>query len=107
MLLLYGIGFVAGMIAGISPCILPVLPVVLVAGATVPTADTETESPTDLTTDLEAGPTRTPAGTRGSGDSLRAAVRRSRPSITTALPAQPRPPRGSYRRPTPSWPGSW
>jgi cytochrome c biogenesis protein CcdA/thiol-disulfide isomerase/thioredoxin len=27
------VGFVAGMIAGISPCILPVLPVVLVAGA--------------------------------------------------------------------------
>ncbi|MBO0694099.1 MAG: cytochrome c biogenesis protein DipZ [Acidimicrobiaceae bacterium] len=31
------IGFVAGVIAGISPCILPVLPVVLVAGATSPT----------------------------------------------------------------------
>jgi cytochrome c biogenesis protein CcdA/thiol-disulfide isomerase/thioredoxin len=28
------IGFVAGLVAGISPCILPVLPVVLVAGAT-------------------------------------------------------------------------
>jgi cytochrome c biogenesis protein CcdA/thiol-disulfide isomerase/thioredoxin len=33
------IGFVAGMIAGISPCILPVLPVVLVAGATTPRPD--------------------------------------------------------------------
>jgi len=31
------IGFVAGIIAGISPCILPVLPVVLVVGATAPT----------------------------------------------------------------------
>ncbi len=30
------IGFVAGFLAGISPCILPVLPVVLVAGATRP-----------------------------------------------------------------------
>jgi cytochrome c biogenesis protein CcdA/thiol-disulfide isomerase/thioredoxin len=30
------IGFVAGIVAGISPCILPVLPVVLVAGATSP-----------------------------------------------------------------------
>ncbi|MGH9120433.1 MAG: cytochrome c biogenesis protein DipZ [Acidimicrobiales bacterium] len=30
------IGFVAGIVAGISPCILPVLPVVLVAGATAP-----------------------------------------------------------------------
>ena len=30
------VGFVAGFLAGISPCILPVLPVVLVAGATEP-----------------------------------------------------------------------
>jgi cytochrome c biogenesis protein CcdA len=30
------VGFVAGFLAGISPCILPVLPVVLVAGATQP-----------------------------------------------------------------------
>ena len=33
------IGFVAGLIAGISPCILPVLPVVLVAGATTAEPD--------------------------------------------------------------------
>jgi cytochrome c biogenesis protein CcdA/thiol-disulfide isomerase/thioredoxin len=31
---LLAIGFVAGLVAGISPCIVPVLPVVLVAGAT-------------------------------------------------------------------------
>jgi cytochrome c biogenesis protein CcdA/thiol-disulfide isomerase/thioredoxin len=30
------IGFVAGIVCGISPCILPVLPVILVAGATTP-----------------------------------------------------------------------
>jgi len=52
VLLLYVIGFVAGMIAGISPCILPVLPVVLVAGATVPTstgtAPGAEETPTDV-----------------------------------------------------------
>ncbi|MGH9104650.1 MAG: cytochrome c biogenesis protein/redoxin, partial [Acidimicrobiales bacterium] len=30
------IGFVAGVVAGISPCVLPVLPVILVAGATTP-----------------------------------------------------------------------
>ena len=36
MILLYLIGFVAGIVAGISPCILPVLPVVLVAGVTKP-----------------------------------------------------------------------
>ncbi len=34
MVALYVIGFVAGLVAGISPCILPVLPVVLVAGTT-------------------------------------------------------------------------
>jgi len=38
VLLLYLIGFVAGLVAGISPCVLPVLPVVLVAGATTPRA---------------------------------------------------------------------
>src|SRR5579863_9014689 len=81
---LYVIGFVAGMIAGISPCILPVLPVVLVAGATVPTTS-ETTSDLD-----EAPPTshaRQPAGTRGSGDGLRVAVRTSRSST----PGSPRP----------------
>jgi cytochrome c biogenesis protein CcdA/thiol-disulfide isomerase/thioredoxin len=36
VILLYLIGFVAGIVAGISPCILPVLPVVLVAGVTKP-----------------------------------------------------------------------
>src|ERR1700678_934813 len=33
------VGIVAGFLAGISPCILPVLPVVLVAGASRPTSD--------------------------------------------------------------------
>jgi cytochrome c biogenesis protein CcdA/thiol-disulfide isomerase/thioredoxin len=33
---LVAIGIIAGIIAGISPCILPVLPVILVAGATTP-----------------------------------------------------------------------
>jgi cytochrome c biogenesis protein CcdA/thiol-disulfide isomerase/thioredoxin len=41
--LLLLIGLVAGVVAGISPCILPVLPVVLVAGATTPEqSDSET-----------------------------------------------------------------
>ena len=39
MIELLGIGFVAGLVAGISPCIVPVLPVVLAAGAT---GDSET-----------------------------------------------------------------
>ncbi len=39
MLALLAIGIVAGLITGISPCILPVLPVVLVAGATPATPD--------------------------------------------------------------------
>jgi cytochrome c biogenesis protein CcdA/thiol-disulfide isomerase/thioredoxin len=38
MLGLIVVGIVAGFLAGISPCILPVLPVVLVAGASAPTA---------------------------------------------------------------------
>jgi hypothetical protein len=42
VLLLYVIGFLAGLVAGISPCILPVLPVVLVAGASVPPPVSET-----------------------------------------------------------------
>ncbi len=107
MLLLYVIGFVAGMIAGISPCILPVLPVVLVAGATVPTTtDTDTDSDTSTSTDTgtdtapdtgdtpDSAPKRQPAGTRGSGDSLRVAVRTSRSaSVVTRSPSRPR----SYR----------
>jgi len=102
VLLLYVIGFVAGMIAGISPCILPVLPVVLVAGATVPTADVETRDPTDETADPSPvrTRTRTPAGTRGSGDSLRVAARPRKDSATTARPARPArsgPPSRSYR----------
>jgi thioredoxin family protein/cytochrome c biogenesis DsbD-like protein len=39
MVELIGVGIVAGFLAGISPCILPVLPVVLVAGASRPTSD--------------------------------------------------------------------
>ena len=95
MLLLYVIGFVAGMIAGISPCILPVLPVVLVAGATVPTTtDAESTDASDETRTArrDAG---TPAGTRGSGDSLRVAVRTTR-STRRARPAPSGRPR-SYR----------
>jgi len=44
LILLYLIGFVGGIVAGISPCILPVLPVVLVAGVTRPVMTTA-ESP--------------------------------------------------------------
>jgi len=87
VVLLYLIGFVAGMIAGISPCILPVLPVVLVAGATVPTT-----TPTTPEESGEEGEHRTrarqPAGTRGSGDSLRVAVRPPRPA--RSLPSRAR-----------------
>jgi len=93
VLLLYVIGFVAGMIAGISPCILPVLPVVLVAGATVPTSDDE-RATAEATT--EPSRTRVPAGTIGSGDTLRVAARPSRPtsrstSKSTSGTTAPRP----------------
>jgi cytochrome c biogenesis protein CcdA/thiol-disulfide isomerase/thioredoxin len=39
MVELIGVGIVAGFLAGISPCILPVLPVVLIAGASRPASD--------------------------------------------------------------------
>ncbi|HXQ75298.1 MAG TPA: cytochrome c biogenesis protein DipZ [Acidimicrobiales bacterium] len=44
MILLYLIGFVGGLVVGISPCILPVLPVILVAGATTPVGERATGS---------------------------------------------------------------
>jgi cytochrome c biogenesis protein CcdA/thiol-disulfide isomerase/thioredoxin len=40
------IGFVAGVVCAISPCILPVLPVILVAGATGPRLETAAVEPT-------------------------------------------------------------
>jgi cytochrome c biogenesis protein CcdA/thiol-disulfide isomerase/thioredoxin len=99
VLLLYVIGFVAGMIAGISPCILPVLPVVLVAGATAPTIDDTTSDETSSAASEDTpdtNRTRVPAGTRGSGDTLRVAVRASR-STTVASPPRLRSASRSYR----------
>jgi cytochrome c biogenesis protein CcdA/thiol-disulfide isomerase/thioredoxin len=46
LILLYLIGFVAGIVAGISPCILPVLPIILVAGVAKPVAGTPTTAAT-------------------------------------------------------------
>ena len=46
MVELIGVGIVAGFLAGISPCILPVLPVVLVAGGARP-ADARPGRPND------------------------------------------------------------
>ena len=60
VLLLYGIGFVAGLIVGISPCILPVLPVVLFAGATATTAP-------GAPTDTAAGAADLPSGREAAG----------------------------------------
>jgi cytochrome c biogenesis protein CcdA/thiol-disulfide isomerase/thioredoxin len=76
VLLLYVIGFVAGLVAGISPCILPVLPVVLVAGATVPTTAVTEASEADAAseTDDATGKART---NEGSG-TVRVAARTSR-----------------------------
>ncbi|MGD0320411.1 MAG: cytochrome c biogenesis protein DipZ [Acidimicrobiales bacterium] len=48
MVTLYFIGFVAGLVAGISPCILPVLPVVLVAGTTGTSDAALPEAATDV-----------------------------------------------------------
>ena len=65
MLLLYGIGFVAGLIAGISPCILPVLPVVLVAGATVPAGTAADPSGAEDTSGVRTATPVTGAPARG------------------------------------------
>jgi cytochrome c biogenesis protein CcdA/thiol-disulfide isomerase/thioredoxin len=47
LILLYLIGFVAGIVAGISPCILPVLPIILVGGVSAPVPATDPLPATD------------------------------------------------------------
>ncbi|MGB8406883.1 MAG: cytochrome c biogenesis protein DipZ [Mycobacterium sp.] len=50
MLTLIGIGFVGGLITGVSPCILPVLPVIFFAGATTDASGTPSATaPSDRT----------------------------------------------------------
>lgn len=44
MLALIGIGFIGGLITGVSPCILPVLPVIFFAGTSTANAGAETKS---------------------------------------------------------------
>jgi cytochrome c biogenesis protein CcdA/thiol-disulfide isomerase/thioredoxin len=61
LLLLYLIGFVAGLVAGISPCILPVLPIVLVAGVTAPVT-TSSDVAAPISTASSAVATVTKAG---------------------------------------------
>ena len=54
MLVLIAIGFVAGLITSISPCILPVLPVVLAAGVTRQSTEAAASTPTPATTSTRA-----------------------------------------------------
>jgi cytochrome c biogenesis protein CcdA/thiol-disulfide isomerase/thioredoxin len=61
LILLYLIGFVAGIVAGISPCILPVLPIILVAGVAPPINETV---PTSDTAPSDTGPAATAVATR-------------------------------------------
>jgi cytochrome c biogenesis protein CcdA/thiol-disulfide isomerase/thioredoxin len=65
LILLYLIGFVAGLVAGISPCILPVLPVILVAGVTTPVS-TGDDATTGTAAAATATATATVTGTRRS-----------------------------------------
>ncbi len=72
MILLYLIGFVAGMVAGISPCILPVLPIILVAGVTTPVKSTSpvpalSTTGAATTGAATAGSPAAPASTTGDG----------------------------------------
>jgi cytochrome c biogenesis protein CcdA/thiol-disulfide isomerase/thioredoxin len=59
------VGFVAGIVCGISPCILPVLPVILVAGATAP-VPVEQKSPvnTQVSASTSSGARRGAVRTR-------------------------------------------
>ncbi len=54
------VGIVAGLLAGISPCILPVLPVVLVAGASLPATPETPETPETPATPARPATSATP-----------------------------------------------
>src|SRR5665213_1181101 len=56
MLVLIAIGFVAGLITSISPCILPVLPVVLAAGVRRQPTEAPVRTPTPATAPTRASP---------------------------------------------------
>lgn len=72
MILLVVIGFAGGLVTGISPCVLPVLPVVFASGATsgVPADD---ERPTAaVPPSVDAEPVSVPAGAPAEGGGARA-----------------------------------
>ncbi len=106
-MLLYLIGFVAGMIAGISPCVLPVLPVVLVAGATVPGSGKKPAPDAPHAPESEGGTTRTgsaasvpeAAGAPATASSAAATALRT-PARVVRTPSSASPSR-SGRPPTP------
>ena len=70
MVELIAIGFVAGVVAGISPCILPVLPIILAVGATAPSD--EVAAPPEATNVAEVHLSPPPATT---GDGVSTLVR--------------------------------
>jgi cytochrome c biogenesis protein CcdA/thiol-disulfide isomerase/thioredoxin len=80
MLVLVGIGLLAGLITSLSPCVLPVLPIVLAAGASPlvlePGASAELDSPQLVTAGAQAGEARQ--------------ARPSRPKPTRSEPATTR-----------------
>jgi len=82
MLVLIGIGFLAGLITSLSPCVLPVLPIILAAG-----------------TSRTAAP---PAEASAAGVAVPVAVRAGGASSQTSAPTSPRPapPRSVSGRPT-------
>jgi cytochrome c biogenesis protein CcdA/thiol-disulfide isomerase/thioredoxin len=104
VLLLYVIGFLAGVVAGISPCILPVLPVVLVAGATVPTPEDSAPDARPGTPE-DSGPGAEPARgaeralTAPSASTARPAVRTPARIVRAPAAARPSPDRGTRPRP--------
>jgi cytochrome c biogenesis protein CcdA/thiol-disulfide isomerase/thioredoxin len=91
VVLLYLIGFVAGIVAGISPCILPVLPVILVAGVTTPVMDA------DAATSTADAATSTADAATSSADAATPTADATTTATATTTAAVGYRPRRSYR----------
>ena len=77
MLVLIGIGFLAGLITSLSPCVLPVLPIMLAAGT--------------------SGTAAPPVEVSAVGTAVPVGVRAGSASPASSAPARPAPPRASGR----------
>ncbi len=101
MILLVLVGFLAGLVTGISPCILPVLPVIFASGAasgldeSAPTARPQ-PAPSRVPVPAGSAPVTEGAATDGPADVLPTAVQ-DRPSGRPDLPTVPAPSQAQLR----------